>query len=139
MYTENLYNSPDVASRIKEIAKSKGIQLKSILSECNLGTNTFSHMLHGKCIAFDSLAKIADYLNCSVDYLLGRVDTPKGTLGDDFSPHEKKLIAAYRNKPNMQESIDKLLDITGDSIEADIIETIKSGEAIFARKPTNTK
>ena len=27
----------------------------------------------------DNLAKIADYLDCSVDYLLGRVDTPNGT------------------------------------------------------------
>lgn len=71
-----LYNSPNVANKIKTYAKSKNIALKTILEECGLGTNTFSHMLHGKSIAFDSLAKIADYLNCSVDYLLGRTDNP---------------------------------------------------------------
>ena len=51
--------------------------MKKILEDCNLGSNTFSHMLHGKAIAFDSLAHIADYLDCSVDYLLGRTDNPE--------------------------------------------------------------
>lgn len=41
---------------------------------CELGSNAMSGMYHGKAIAFDSLAKIADYLDCSVDYLLGRTD-----------------------------------------------------------------
>lgn len=74
--TDDLYNSPYVANRIKEYSKLKNSSLKNILETCNLGSNTFSHMLHGKAIAFDSLAKIADYLDCSVDYLLGRTDNP---------------------------------------------------------------
>ena len=77
MLEENLYNSPIVANRIKIYAKSKNISLKDILDFCKLGSNTFSHMLHGKSIAFDSLAHIADYLDCSVDYLLGRTDKPE--------------------------------------------------------------
>ncbi len=77
MIEQNLYNSPDVANRIKSYAKSKKISLKSILEDCKLGSNTFSHMLHGKSIAFDSLAKMADYLGCSVDYLLGRTNMPQ--------------------------------------------------------------
>ena len=40
----------------------------------DLGSNTMSALYHGKSIAFDSLAKIADYIDCSVDYLLGRTD-----------------------------------------------------------------
>ncbi|MDE6762242.1 MAG: helix-turn-helix transcriptional regulator [Oscillospiraceae bacterium] len=65
-----------MANKIKEFSKLKNISLKNILENCNLDSNTFSHMLHGKAIAFDSLAKIADYLDCSVDYLLGRTDNP---------------------------------------------------------------
>lgn len=76
MYNDTLYNSPYVANRIKSYAKSKNISLKSLLENCNLGSNTFSHMLHDRAIAFDSLARIADYLDCSVDYLLGRTDNP---------------------------------------------------------------
>ena len=77
MSNVNLYNSPKVANLIKNYAKSKKIALKDMLTELNMGSNTFSHMLHGKSIAFDSLARIADYLDCSVDYLLGRTDDPE--------------------------------------------------------------
>lgn len=73
----NLYTSPKVANAIKSYAKSQGITLKNMLSDLNMGSNTFSHMLHGRMIASDSLARIADYLNCSVDYLLGRTDNPE--------------------------------------------------------------
>ena len=77
MNDEFLYNSPYVAKRIKSFAKEKNVSLKDLLAACNLGSNTFSHMLHGRSMAFDSLAKIADYLDCSVDYLLGRTDKPE--------------------------------------------------------------
>ena len=66
-----------MANNIKTYAKKKGLSLKKILVDCDLGQNTFSHMLHGKSIAYDSLAKIADRLDCSVDYLLGRTDDPQ--------------------------------------------------------------
>lgn len=134
-----MYLPQNIVDRIKYLAKQQKIPLKDMLIECELNKNAISELSKGKLMSYYSLAKIADYLNCSVDYLLGRTDTPKGTLGDDLSVHEKKLIAAYRNKPNMQESIDKLLDISSDCIEADIIETIKSGEAAFAKKPTRAK
>ncbi|MCI8534748.1 MAG: helix-turn-helix transcriptional regulator [Hungatella sp.] len=77
MNKEFLYNSPYVAKRIKYYAKEKNISLKDLLIACKLGSNTFSHMLHGRSMAFDSLARIADYLDCSVDYLLGRTDNPE--------------------------------------------------------------
>lgn len=77
MEHQNLYNSPDVASAIKARAKEKNIAIKAMLTNVGLGINTLSHMNHGKSIAFDSLARIADCLDCSVDYLLGRTDNPE--------------------------------------------------------------
>lgn len=74
---KTLYNSPDIANRIKKYAKLRRVSLKDILIACNLGSNTFSHMLHGKSLSSESLAYIADYLECSVDYLLGRANEPK--------------------------------------------------------------
>ena len=76
MNEEKMYNSPYVAKRIKTYAKSNNIALKEMLISLNMGINTFSHMLHERAIAYDSLARIADYLDCSVDYLLGRTDNP---------------------------------------------------------------
>ena len=39
-----------------------------------LSKHTLSNLNKGSMIGADSLAKIADYLDCSVDYLLGRSD-----------------------------------------------------------------
>lgn len=76
MENNNLYNSPDIVIMIKKQAKIKGIAIKDMLSNLGLGINTLSHMNHGRSLASDSLARIADYLDCSVDYLLGRTDNP---------------------------------------------------------------
>ena len=72
-----MYESPNVANAIRSFAKTKNVRITDLLRECGLGNNTLSHMNHGRSLAFDSLAKIADYLNCSVDYLLGRTDNPE--------------------------------------------------------------
>lgn len=58
-------------------AKQQGVTIKDMLSALGLGSNTMSNMRHDRMIAADSLARIADYLDCSVDYLLGRTDDPE--------------------------------------------------------------
>lgn len=68
----NEYSSLKIAETIKLVAKEKGIVIGTMLSELSLGSNTISNMRHGKMIAADSLAKMADYMGCSVDFLLGR-------------------------------------------------------------------
>ncbi len=72
-----MYNSQEITTRIKSTAKSKNISLKTMLSECNLGINTISQMSKGNDMLSKNLARIADYLDCSVDYLLGRTDNPE--------------------------------------------------------------
>ena len=72
-----MYNSQEIAKRIKLMAKSKGISLKNMLSDCELGINSISQMSKGNDMLSKNLAKIADYLDCSVDYLLGRTDKPE--------------------------------------------------------------
>ncbi len=76
MEDNNLYTSHNLAISIKGIAKQRNIVIKDMLNDCDLGSNTMSSLYHGKQISFSSLAKIADYLNCSVDYLLGRTNNP---------------------------------------------------------------
>ena len=55
-----MYTSHNLAIKIKETAKIKNIVIKQMLIDCELGSNTMSALYHGKSIAFDSLAKIAD-------------------------------------------------------------------------------
>ena len=81
----NLYKiAANTAERIKLIAKSKGISVKEMLEACHLNKNTLSSMLsRGSWPQANNLGFIADYLDCSVDYLLGRTDNPEINRGSE--------------------------------------------------------
>lgn len=78
-----MYNSSNVAERIKELSKKRNISVKQMLLDVCLGFNTMSNMKTSMPKA-DNLAKIADYLDCSVDYLLGRTDIPEVNTLDNM-------------------------------------------------------
>ncbi len=72
-----MYNSQEIANRIKVKAKEQNKTVSELLITCELGKNTISKIANGTDIYSKNLAKIADYLDCSVDYLLGRTDNPE--------------------------------------------------------------
>ena len=73
-----MHNSQNVAMTIKTLAKTKKITIGQMLSDCDISKNTLSTMQSGGYLPrVENLAKIADYLDCSVDYLLGRTDNPE--------------------------------------------------------------
>lgn len=69
-----MYNSQTTKKRIKELCKSNGINEETLLANCGLGINAIRQINDNKGMSSYSLARIADQLNCSVDYLLGRTD-----------------------------------------------------------------
>lgn len=66
-----MYYSSDIAQKIKLLAKNKNVSVKKMLEDLNLGFNMLTNMKKSMPKA-DNIALIADYLDCSVDYLLGR-------------------------------------------------------------------
>ena len=71
-----MYDVQNIAFEIKKKAKEKNVTIKQLLENCQLNINTVSELSKGKQISYLSFAKIADYLDCSVDYLLGRSTAP---------------------------------------------------------------
>lgn len=69
-------NAQFLVEKIKNTAKSKNIMLKTMLSDCDLNVNTLNQISDKKGISCFGLKRIADYLDVSVDYLLGRTDNP---------------------------------------------------------------
>lgn len=69
--------SQQLIQRIKSRAKEKNVLIRDMLNECGLNINTISQISDKKGLSCFSLASIADYLGCSVDYLLGRTDNPE--------------------------------------------------------------
>lgn len=94
MYEKNLYDSAALAERIKMRAKSKGIQLKDMLDDLDLGRNALSNLRLGKRMSSDSLACIADYLDCSMDFLMGRTVDP-AVQRMDLTDEERQKITDY--------------------------------------------
>lgn len=65
-------NSQDIANRMKALAKNNNETMKTVLENCDVNKNFVSNLANGKDVGYKSLCTIADYLGCSVDYLLGR-------------------------------------------------------------------
>ncbi len=71
-----MYNSNEISKIIKLTAKTKKVTIGKMLKDCNLNKNTLSSMQSGGFFPhLETIAKIADYLDCSVDYLIGRTDS----------------------------------------------------------------
>ena len=66
-----------ISERIKSTIKSKKLTLNGMVSNCGLNRNFMYDLSQNKTLkSGETLKSIADYLDCSVDYLLGRTDNP---------------------------------------------------------------
>ncbi len=112
-----MYNSNDVATKIKAKAKDNKITVKQVLIDSGLSDNLMTGMRNSMPKA-DNLAKIADVLDCSVDYLLGRTDNPKShssVLSEqtDIDPQAEEFLRKFirlskENRDTILTLIDKL-------------------------------
>lgn len=72
-----MYDLQLLENRIMSIAKPKGLSKNKLLINANLGKSVFDNMKRGRIPSVDKIHILADYLDCSVDYLLGRTDNPE--------------------------------------------------------------
>ena len=64
--------------RLRELRKSRGISQLKLAIDLNMNQNSISRYENGEREAdYATLILFADYFDVSVDYLLGRTDTPK--------------------------------------------------------------
>ena len=101
-----MYVTQEIAERIKFLVKERNESIRNMLSEIGLGINAISEFSKGKQLSCVSLAKIADYLNCSVDYLLGRTDVlevnRRHEASEPFYRDDLQLVAFggdFKGKP----------------------------------------
>lgn len=67
-----------ISERIKFLCNLKSIMIKDLLIQCGINRN-FIYDLEKKekSPSSEKILKIADYLDCSIDYLLGRTNIPE--------------------------------------------------------------
>lgn len=129
-----MYETSITVERIKLRAKENGISVKTMLEDCGLNKNTLSSMQsRGSWLQSNNLAKIADYLDCSVDYLLGRVDTPNGTYS--ISNHNTTVNGTQANVINNNTAPEKPDNITEQFFEK--FETLSFEEKVDTMQYVN--
>ncbi|MDE7094764.1 MAG: hypothetical protein K2O52_07625 [Oscillospiraceae bacterium] len=112
-------NSQEIAVTIKKMAKSQKVAIGKMLSDCELNVNLLSTMQSGGCFPrLEAIAKIANYLDCSVDYLIGRTDVPKVNF--------KKETAEDSLKQEFLNAFDNLSLIDKVEIMNIVLEKLKS-------------
>lgn len=71
-----MYNLQLNIDRILTLTNSKNLSINQMLKNADLSTSILDNMKRGRLPSVDKIYNIADYLDCSVDYLLGRTDNP---------------------------------------------------------------
>ncbi len=75
--------------RLKEARKAKGLTQQDVANYVGISQNNYSYWENGKVkIDNDSIKKLADLFDVSVDYLLGR-DTPAPARSDNVITEER--------------------------------------------------
>lgn len=103
------------ATIIKNLCKLKGISISNLLLECDIRKSLIYDMEKRDCApSAEILEKIADHLNCSVDYLLGRTDimeinnTNKKLLKKDWNIILSAFVTTYECKDKYKSLIEKI-------------------------------
>ncbi len=127
--------SQETAQAIKEVAKERGTATGEMLAELGLNKNTLSSMTsRGSWLQADSLGRIADYLNCSTDYLLGRTTATEQPVQFQTTK-EQQILAAYKAHPELQPAIDKLLGIEEETVTVKEIARTKTMSRTVSETP----
>ncbi len=93
--------------RLLELCRENGKKITPVIRELGLSTGGIARWRNGSSPDGDTLYKVAEYFDVSVDYLLGRETS-------ELSKKERELIKAYRNASNeVHEIIDGILNVDG--------------------------
>lgn len=137
----------DIRKNLKDVLALRGKSLGQMCLKLKLSKSSATNWFSGKrAISLDLLCEIADYCNCSVDYLLGRTDSPdpwKATAMDELkltsqvvsvirgeSPQQHQMLNDLKkSNPNAIASIDhniQMLDTRQDSIHHTVAALLQS-------------
>lgn len=88
---------------VKDLRLETGVKQKDVAKACDVSPQCISQLEAGtRNPTGTTLVALADYFNCSVDYLLGRSDEYTNAVPNRFSvadPNDEELLAAFHSLP----------------------------------------
>jgi transcriptional regulator with XRE-family HTH domain len=92
-----MLDTKNCAEMIKKLAKNKGLTINKVLTSCSLTKSLVYDMEHRNSMpSADKLAKIAEYLNVSVDYLLTGIEKAPSAKAKDAHEDTDMLLKKYK-------------------------------------------
>lgn len=128
-------NQDPIIQKIIDLLEKQGKTQKNLTDYLGITQNAFTDWKSGRIKSYlKHLAKIAEFFNVSVDYLLGKEQEKKPTarvlsLSDTFTPREIAVVIAYRTHPSEQAAVDKLLDVPTTPDEITVYNAAYFGKA----------
>lgn len=90
-------------NNLKDLRLEKGVKQKEVAKNCDISPQCISQLELGtRNPTGTTLVALADYFNCSVDYLLGRSEefsSPVFPAKTDLSQQERDLLLAFKKLP----------------------------------------
>ena len=115
---------------LKDLRKKHYLSQGELAKELNISKSAISmYELNKRKPDIETIVRIATHFNVDANYLLG-LDSKTRTLSS-LTPHETKVMTAYRNQPDMQPAVDKLLGVT----ENGVITLSQAAKSSANRKP----
>lgn len=95
--------------RYSTLCETNNISANAVCAIIGLSSATATHWKNGSVPKGDVLLKIANYFDCSVDYLLGRTDTPSSqTEAKEWNPTFDNYL---KLDPFSQTRVDQYVEI----------------------------
>ena len=79
--------------RLYEMCMKRSCKPNTIAKSIGLSTATATKWKNGTIPNGEALIKIADYLDCSIDYLLGRTDNPE--INHSLNTYDERKKGTY--------------------------------------------
>src|SRR5690606_4829360 len=95
-----------LSKRLKAMRMKRGLTQRQMATKLNISPSSIAlYETGGRNPDPDMLKRLADFLGCSTDYLLGRTDDPDPYPFNEAEAEEafQKAIAAMKKKPNDKE------------------------------------
>jgi transcriptional regulator with XRE-family HTH domain len=86
--------------RLKQLREAKNLTQLRLAMELNVSQETISGYEIGKAVPpAEMLVKLADTLDTSVDYILGRTDIKSMLRASELSEQESEILTILRKQP----------------------------------------
>ena len=111
-YTKHM-NTVSFAEKLHELLAENGLNRKQFAEKCGIPYPTVIGWTNlNRLPDYSALMKLADFFDCSVDYLMSRQDDVGNiTVVSSLSSDEEKLFTTYKQlTPAQKQAVNKLVE-----------------------------